>query len=188
MEIVGVVGLAGVVEELVPDEHRGAQCATGVARGGLYPDIIEDALAEDLAVADAVERHAPAMTRWRIPVSLRTWRAVRSMISSVTAWMDAAMSISRWGDPRFGFADRAVEELFHLRIGHGQALAIIEVGHVHPEGAVLFQIKQVVDDEVFVFWLSVGGEAHEFVLAGVDPEPREVGEGRVEQAQGVRKT
>ena len=31
-----------------------------------------------------------------MPVSACTWRAVRSIASSVTAWTDAAMSISRW--------------------------------------------------------------------------------------------
>ena len=38
----------------------------------------------------------PASARSRQPVSACAWRAVRSMISSVTSWIDAAMSISRW--------------------------------------------------------------------------------------------
>ena len=37
----------------------------------------------------------PAIARWRAPVSSWAWRAILSTISSVTAWIDAARSISR---------------------------------------------------------------------------------------------
>ena len=42
-------------------------------------------------------------------------------------------------------------------------------------------------DQVRVAGLAVGGKAHQLVLAGVDLESGEVGEGRVEQAQGMRE-
>ena len=37
----------------------------------------------------------PAMQRFVIPVSARRCRAMRTMISSVTCWIEVAMSISR---------------------------------------------------------------------------------------------
>ncbi len=53
------------------------------------------------------------------------------------------------------------------------------------ERSVLADPHQLVLDDVGVDGLAVGGEAHELVLAGVDLEAREVGEGAVEQAQRV---
>ena len=38
----------------------------------------------------------PARQRFFMPVSAWTCRAMRSMISSVTTWIEAARSISRW--------------------------------------------------------------------------------------------
>ncbi len=38
----------------------------------------------------------PARQRFFIPVWACTWRAARIMISSVTTWIEAARSISRW--------------------------------------------------------------------------------------------
>ena len=36
-----------------------------------------------------------------------------------------------------------------------------------------------------VLWFTVGGKAHHFVFAGIDLESGVVGEGGIEQAQGV---
>ncbi len=53
------------------------------------------------------------------------------------------------------------------------------------EGAVFPDLDELVPDDVGVDGLSVGGEAHELVFTGVDLEAGEMGEGRVEQAEGV---
>ena len=47
-----------VAQQLVPDEQRRAERAAGVAGGRLDPDVLERPLAQDAAVADAVQRHA----------------------------------------------------------------------------------------------------------------------------------
>ena len=70
---------------------------------------------------------------------------------------------------------------------HSQSLTIIEVLHVHSEGAVFLQIEQVFGDQVRVKRLSVRGKPHQFVFARVDLESTEVRKGRVEQSQRVRK-
>ena len=46
---------SGVVEQLVPDEERDPQRSPGIARRRLDPDVVERPLAQDAAVADAVE-------------------------------------------------------------------------------------------------------------------------------------
>ena len=46
----------------------------------------------------------------------------------------------------------------------------------------------MVSDQICVGGLSVRGQPHELVFAGVDPEPRVVGEGGVEEPQRVRKS
>ena len=50
-----------------------------------------------------------------------------------------------------------------------------------------FRSISLLEDQVGVPRLAVGGQAHQLVLAGVDLEAAEVGEGRVEQAERVGK-
>ena len=95
--VAAAVRLRGLLEQLMPDEQRRAQRAAGVARGRLNPDVLERPLAQDAAVADAVERHAAGQAQVLHARSARARAArIRSMTSSVTAWIDAARSISRW--------------------------------------------------------------------------------------------
>ena len=42
----------------MPHRKGGADRAAGIARGRLYPDILEGAVAENFAVGDAIERDA----------------------------------------------------------------------------------------------------------------------------------
>ena len=52
-----------------------------------------------------------------------TCRAIRSMISSVTAWIEAARSISRWVSGVSGFRGGPPKQPVELGRGHRQALA-----------------------------------------------------------------
>ena len=70
------------------------------------------------------------------------------MISSVTDWIEAAMSISRCVNGDFGSARRAPEQLVELRPGHREALAVVEVAHVHAERAIVFQIEEMLENLV----------------------------------------
>ena len=54
----------------MPDEQRRAQRAAGVAGGGLDPDVLERALAQDAAVADAVQRDAAGQAEFFEPGQL----------------------------------------------------------------------------------------------------------------------
>ena len=52
------VRVARLAEQLMPDEQRGSERTARVAGGGLNPQILERAFAEDAAVRHAVERDA----------------------------------------------------------------------------------------------------------------------------------
>ena len=54
---------SGVVEQLVPDEERDPQRSHGIARRRLDPDVVERPLAQDTAVADAVEGDPASQTQ-----------------------------------------------------------------------------------------------------------------------------
>ena len=97
------------------------------------------------------------------------------------------MSMSRWVIGDSGGASRPLEQPVEGGRGHLQAFAILEVGHVHPKRPVRFEVDQMVADTVDVDRPPVGGQSHQLVFAGVDSEPRVVGEGGVEQSQRVRK-
>ena len=49
-----------------------------------------------LPFATQLSATPPAMQSFDMPVASRTWRAMRSTISSVTTWIDAARSMSLW--------------------------------------------------------------------------------------------
>ena len=89
------------------------------------------AVAQDLAVGDAVERHAAGQAqvlRCRSP--RRATRVSRSMTSSVTAWIEAARSMWRWVEQLVGLARRPAEQRVEPAVGHGQAGAVVEIAQV----------------------------------------------------------
>ena len=64
--------------------ERRAERAAGIAGRGLHPDPVEFAVAQNLAVGDAVERDTAGKAQIASPVSAASERVSRSMISSVT--------------------------------------------------------------------------------------------------------
>ena len=77
-----------------------------------------------------------------------------------------------------GLARRPAEQRVEPLVRHGQAGAIVEIVEVEPERAVGLQVDQIVVDQLGVFRLAVGREAHHLVLAGIDLEAGVIGEGR----------
>jgi len=90
-------------------------------------------------------------------------------------------------DWRFRLTRPPAKQLMELRARHRQTLAVVEVAHIQPERAIVFDIQQMITDQIDVFRLTVGRQAHQFVFARVDLESTEVRKGRVEQSQRVRK-
>ena len=186
---VAAVGVARLLQELMPDEQGRAQRAAGVAGRGLDPEVVERPLAEQPAVGHAVERDAAGQDQVLHARSARgRRRPIRSTTSSVTAWMLAARSMCRCSSGDSGRAGRAAEEVVEPPAGHRQPLAVVEVIHVEPEAAVGLEVDQALEDQVLVDRPAVGGQAHQLVFAAVDLEAAVIGERRIEQAERVRET
>ena len=77
--------------------ERRAERAARIAGRRLDPDVLEGAVAQDLAVGDAIERDAAGEAEIALsPCSRASARVSRSTISSVTAWIEAARSMWNW--------------------------------------------------------------------------------------------
>lgn len=87
------------------------------------------------------------------------------------------------GDFAGGATGWAAEEGVEAGAGHAFAVQVAEVLETEAEGAVFAQIDELLQDEVAVTRLAVGGEPHELVFAGVDAEAAVMGERGVEQAE-----
>ena len=84
-------------------------------------------------------------------------------------------------------AGRAAEELVEPLARHRQTLAVVEVAHVQAERAVRLQVEQVLEDQIAVARFAVRRQPHHLVFARVHLEAGVVGEGRIQQAERVRK-
>ena len=83
---------------------------------------------------------------------------------------------------------RAAEQVVEPLGRHRQALAVVEVGHVEPERAVVADLDELLlRIRVRVPGLAVGGQPHQLVLARVHLEPAVVGERRVQHPERVRE-
>ena len=133
---------ARLLELPVPDELCHAQCATGIAGGRLNPEPLEWSLAEDPAVADAVERHAPReaeIIQARFPMR----RARHAEHHLFAHRLDRPGQVHLLlGQPRLRFTGRTAKELVEGLARHGEAREIVEVLLVEPEGAVLPEVHQ----------------------------------------------
>ena len=137
------LSLRALAEIAVIGGERRADRAAGIARRRLHPDAVEDALAQQLAVGDAVQRHAAGQADVLGAGLLRTERARRSTISSVTAWTEAARSMCCWVSSSSGVARRPAEQRGERVVGHAQPGAIVEVALVEAEDAVFLEVDDV---------------------------------------------
>ena len=156
------------VEQLMPDEVGHAKCATGVAGRGLDPDLLEGTLALYAPVSDGVERNAAGQAQvahsgFGVHVARRAQH--RLLGDRLDRRGDVHLPAR---EPGFGFARGPVEERVELAGRHPQALTELEVRHVKAELSVGFEIDQVVADLRDVPGFSVGRQAHQPVLAGVE--------------------
>src|SRR4030095_6654137 len=85
------------------------------------------------------------------------------------------------------FARRPPEEIMKFVRGHRQTLAVVEVVHVEPEGAIIGDPDDFLENHIDVLRRAIRRQAHQLVFAGIDLEARVVGEGRVEHSQRVRE-
>ena len=165
----------------------GTQCAAGVTRRGLDPDVVEPTVPQDLAVGDAVQRDPACQTQVG-DAGLRPERAGQPQHRFLNHGLHRGGQIHVPLRQRLnGRARRAAEQRLEPAVGHREAGTVVEIVEVKAERAVRLQVDHVVEDGAHVLRLAVGREAHHLVFAGIDFETGVEGERRIEQPQGVRK-
>jgi hypothetical protein len=105
-----------------------------------------------LPLATQLSATPPARQRFAMPVSAASVRVRRRTTCSVTAWTEAAMSISRW---LIGSSLRR-----GLPPNSSSNRSIVEVALIDAESAVGPEVDEMVEDELSVFGFAVRGEAH----------------------------
>ena len=183
-------GVARLVEQLVPDEQRRAERAAGVAGGRLDPDVLERPLAQDAAVADAVERDAAGQARGSSrPVSLV--HVARHAQHDLFGHL-----LDRRGEVHLALRERRLGLRAAARRTARRTSPLVIVRPVAVVEVVAcpcrnepssFRSIRLLEDALDVARLAVRREAHQLVLAAVDLEAGEVGERRVEQPERVRE-
>ena len=118
-----------VLEQMVGGQRR-AERAAGIARGRLDPDPLELAVAQDLAVGDAVQRDAAGQAQ----VLLHRSPSRASASGAAPPPRSPPGSMPR-GPCRAGVSElfrlarRAAEQRVEPGVGHGQAGAVVEIVH-----------------------------------------------------------
>ena len=166
---------------------RRADRPARVARRRLNPDAFERAVAQQLAVADAVERDAAGKAQVA-GAGLAGERAGKPQHHLFRHLLERGCDVHvALGEQLVGLAHRGAEQALEILVRHGQAGAIIEIVHVETESTVGFQIDEVIEEQIDVLRLAVGRKPHHLVFAGVDLEPKVIGQRRIEQAERVGK-
>src|SRR6185503_367856 len=153
----------------------------------LNEDSLEPPVASDAGVGHAVERNSTGhdeMAQARLaPHVTRTPHQ-----DLFGHYLDGRRNIHlALGQSRLWASWGPFEQRIEFPARHRQALAIVEVRHVHPKRAVRFQIDEAPQDGVGEARLSKWRQAHQLVFARVHLEACEVCERGIEKAEGVRK-
>ena len=86
-----------------------------------------------------------------------------------------------------GRAPRSVEQALERLARHRQAAMELEVLEIELQAAVLGDVDEMIANRLHVLRLAVRREPHHLVFALVDGEAGEIGEGGIQQADGMRK-
>ena len=105
------------------------------------------AVAQDLAVGDAVERHAARQAEiLHLRSRAARLRVSRSTTSSSTACIEAARSMCFCSSSDSGSRGGAAEQRVEALVRHRQPGAIVEIIEIEPERAVGLEVDEVVAD------------------------------------------
>src|SRR5262245_7954921 len=123
-------------EVLMVSGRRCTERSTGIAGCGLHPDPLEGAIAQDLAVADAIERDATSKTK--VLDAVRFGQVAREPQHDLLGHLlhRGRQIHVALREPGPGGARRTTEQAVELGRRHGEARRIAEVALVQPEGAV----------------------------------------------------
>ena len=138
------VELARLAEIAVIGGVGRADRAAGIAGRRLHPDAVEQVLAQQLAVGDAVQRHAAGQADV-LGAGLLLHRARQPQHDLLGDGLHRGREVHVvLGQKLFGLARLAAEQRAELLVRHAQPGAIVEVGLVEAEGAVFLEVDDVV--------------------------------------------
>ena len=181
------IGDPRMAEMVEPVGQRRPERAPRIAGSGLDPEPLERPLAEQSAVGHAVERHATGQAEVR-EARLRMNVPGHSQDDLLEHLLDAGGEVHLpLGERAIGPPRRTVKQPVEPAARHLQAGAVVEESLIEPERAVVAEVDDFSQDGVGIPRITIGGESHELVLAGVHPEATEQRERAVEQAGRVRK-
>ena len=167
----------------MPDQQRHAESSSGVTRRRLNPDLIEGRFPQDPSVANTVEGNAAGQAEIG-KAGLLVGRRDGPEHDLLGHLLDRGGQVHLALSQRsLGLAWGSVKELMETRAGHGQALAIVEVGHVHAEGTVLLEVDKVFEDSLGKARFAVRGQAHQLVFTGIHTKAAVVGKSGIEQSK-----
>ena len=172
-------------------EVIGGQCraerAAGIARRRLHPHMVELAVAQDLAVGDAIERHTAGEAQIsHAGFGRQCTRQPQNDLFGDTLDRGGEVHVHAF-DPLIVSARRHPEQCGKPLVGHAQPGAVVEILLIQAKAAVVLQIDQMIEDRLREARLAVGGEPHDLVLARIDAKAGEIGKGRVQETERMRK-
>src|SRR5262249_40822146 len=176
---------ARLAEVAMPDREGNTKRASSIPRCRLNPNRIKWPFAEDATIAYTVERH-PA--RHAQPVQASPFVRVHSHLQHHFFSDDLDTSRQIHGllrYPRFRSPWGSSEQPRECSIRHPQAVRISKILLIHSQAAVFSYFDELLLDQRNVLRRSIRRQAHDFVLAAVDPEASVVRKGAVEQAEAV---
>ena len=173
--------------EGVPIGQSRAQSAAGVPRRGLNPNLLERPLAQQPAIGHAIQRHTPGQAQTVAP-----GRLARASRQSQHGLLGHQLNGPRriqvpLLDRAFRLARRTAKKLVETPVSHLETRQKIEIGKIQPERAVRAQLQEMVQNGLAVSRLAIRSQPHQFVFPRVDAETAIGREGRIQQAQRVRK-
>ena len=150
----------------------------------LHPDIIEDVLAQQLAVGHAVQRHAAQADV--LCAGLLSSPTGRAGARSPGDGLDRGREIHVMLRQQLGLARLAAEQPAELVVRHaGRCSSRNTTGRVGRRR--LLEVDDLVEDQVLELRLAIGASPMTLYSPELTLEAGVVGEGRIEQANRARK-
>jgi hypothetical protein len=129
-----------------------AERPAGIARGRLDPDLLERTVAQDPAVAHAVERDAARHAQiLRAGHFVHVTRRLEHRVFGDGLDRRREVHVA-FRDRRLRPARRTAEQLVEFRRRHRQALTVVEERHVHPDGPIVFDVDDCAANLAGLAW------------------------------------
>ena len=175
-----------VLEQVIGGERR-AERATRIARRRLDPYSRETAVAQHLAVGDAVKRDAAreAEVRHAGLVGERSGHAQNGFFEhDLNRSGEIHLALCQW---RVWRSWRTTEQSVELLVRHRQTGTVVEVRHVEAERTVRPEIDEIVENRLRIGRLAIGRQTHYLVFARIHPETGVIGECGIQQSERMRE-